>query len=67
MSSLLARRKLLVSRDGCPELCKRIPQYGWDPNAAKTGKEQPLKVNDDDVDALRYGVHGKIPTYRVTG
>jgi PBSX family phage terminase large subunit len=67
VSSMLARRKLLVSRDGCPELCKRIPQYAWDGNAAKTGKEQPLKVNDDDVDSLRYGVHGHIPTWRAAG
>lgn len=67
VSSLLARRKLLISQRGCPELSRRILSYAWDPNAAKLGKEQPLKQNDDDVDCLRYGVHGKIPQWRITG
>jgi PBSX family phage terminase large subunit len=66
MSTMLARRKLRISLRGCPELAKRIPNYSWDSKAAKLGKEQPLKVEDDDVDSCRYGVHGKIPAWRVT-
>jgi len=67
VSTLLNRRKLRVSLRGCPELSKRIPTYAWDTNAAKVGKEQPLKFEDDDCDSLRYGVHGKIPSWRVSG
>lgn len=67
VSTLLARRKLRISKRGCPELCKRLPNYAWDDKASKRGVEQPLKVEDDDADALRYGVHGKIPQWRLTG
>jgi hypothetical protein len=67
VSTLLSRRKLKVSLRGCPELAKRIPNYSWDDKAAKTGKEQPKKIEDDDCDAFRYGVHGKIPQWRVIG
>jgi|ERR1700733_1152257 len=67
VSTLLARRKLRVNRDECPELAKRIPTYAWDDKAAKRGDEQPKKVEDDDCDALRYGVHGKIQQWRCTG
>ncbi len=67
VSTLLARRKLMISQRGCPELCKRVPNYAWDKNAAKRGEEKPLKVEDDDNDSLRYGVHGKIPQWRLSG
>lgn len=67
VSTLFSRRKLRISKRGCPELAKRIPNYAWDDKAAKRGVEQPLKIEDDDCDALRYGVHGKIPQWRVTG
>lgn len=67
VSTLLAKRQLRISKRGCPELAKRIPNYSWDDKAAKLGKEQPKKVEDDDCDACRYGVHGKIPQWRITG
>ena len=67
VSTLLARRKLRISQRGCPELTRRVPSYAWDGKAAKLGIEKPLKVEDDDNDSLRYGVHGKIPQWRVTG
>ncbi len=67
VSQLLHRRKLRISKRGCPELAKQIPNYAWDDAAAKRGVEQPVKANDDDVDAMRYGVHGKIPAWRVSG
>lgn len=66
MSTLLARRKLRISLRGCPELARRLPNYAWDDKAAKLGKEQPKKVEDDDCDCCRYGVHGKIPQWRLT-
>ena len=67
VSTLLARRKLIVNRDMCPKLAQAIPVYSWDAKAAKLGDEKPMKKNDDEVDALRYGLHGKIPKYRVAG
>ena len=57
----------MISKTGCPELAKRVPTYAWDEKAAKRGIEQPLKVEDDDCDSMRYGVHKKIPSWRVTG
>lgn len=66
VSTLLGRKKLMISQRGCPELIKRLPNYSWDPNAAKRGDEKPKKVEDDDSDALRYGVHGKIPQWRLS-
>lgn len=66
VSSLLATRRLMVNVDHCNGLEKAIMNYAWDDKAAKLGDEQPLKVNDDDVDMLRYGVHGKIPQWRVS-
>ena len=67
VSTLLASRRLRLSKTGCPELVKRVPNYAWDSKAAKFGNEKPLKVEDDDNDSLRYGVHGKIPAWRLAG
>ena len=66
VSTLLSRRKLKISKTGCPRLYKRVPTYAWDDKAAKRGEEQPLKVEDDECDALRYGIHGKVPMWRVS-
>lgn len=67
VSTLLSRRKLRISKTGCPRLVSRLPNYSWDGKAALRGIEQPLKVEDDECDALRYGVHGKILPWRVSG
>ncbi len=67
VATMLSRRKVRISKRGCPELAKRIPNYAWDDNAAKRGVEQPLKVEDDDCDSFRYGIHSKVPAWRVTG
>lgn len=66
VSTLLAQRNLLINIDQCNGMEKFIPNYAWDEKAAKRGVEQPLKQNDDDVDAMRYGLHGKIPQWRLT-
>lgn len=67
VSTMLSRRKLRINIDGCPRLVKKVPNYAWDDKASKRGEEAPLKVNDDEPDALRYGLHGKIMPYRVAG
>lgn len=66
VSTLFSRRKLRISQRGCPRLCKRIPTYAWNEKAGLRGVEEPLKKEDDEPDSLRYGVHGKIPQWRVS-
>jgi PBSX family phage terminase large subunit len=65
VSTLLSQRNLLINVDECNGIETMIPNYAWDEKAANRGIEQPLKKNDDDVDMLRYGVHGKIPAWRL--
>lgn len=40
----------------CMGLLGEIPGYTWEPNRAGGFKEQPIKINDDACDALRYAV-----------
>lgn len=40
----------------CQGLLGEIPGYTWAPNRGGGFKEEPIKVNDDACDALRYGV-----------
>lgn len=67
VSTMLSRRMLIINVDECQGLEKRIPNYAWDDKASKRGEEAPKKIEDDDVDMLRYGVHGKIPKWRYMG
>jgi PBSX family phage terminase large subunit len=55
VSSVLASNKLLVHAS-CKALIQEIGGYSWDDQAALRGIEQPLKVADHGVDALRYGI-----------
>ena len=64
-SSMMARKRIRVNRTGCPNLAAQIPVYSWDPKASARGIEQPLKQNDDAVDAMRYVVKSKIPAWRL--
>jgi phage terminase large subunit len=42
----------------CVGLLGEIPGYTWKPNRAGGFHEEPIEVNDDACDALRYGVVG---------
>jgi len=64
VSGMMTTRKIRIHKRKCADLIREIQFYCWDENASKRGKEQPLKQNDDDCDALRYGLHGKIPRWR---
>jgi len=55
MASLLATEHLVVA-DTCEHLINRIPGYVWDPKATARGEDAPIKADDDEVDALRYGI-----------
>lgn len=65
VSSMFAKRKIRIHKKNCPNLIRSIPIYVWDTKAALRGLEQPLKVKDDAPDCLRYGVHNKIPRWRL--
>lgn len=65
VSSLLATDRLRVS-DRCVHLIEQIPGYGWDLKATAKGQDKPVKVNDHEVDALRYAVHSTRVLWRDT-
>lgn len=56
ISSLLGTDRMKVSA-ACEQLIEFLPGYGWDPKATLKGEDKPMKVDDHEVDALRYGVH----------
>lgn len=63
VASLLATGQLQVS-DRCTKLIKYLPGYSWDPKATLRGVDQVLKVDDHEVDALRYAVHSTRALWR---
>jgi len=46
----------LIIGPACHNLIREMQKYAWDPKASRHGKEEPIKQNDDTVDALRYAV-----------
>ena len=56
VSSLFAAGRLRVS-DRCTHLIDGIPGYRWDSAASEKGRTEPIKQDDDEVDALRYVVY----------
>lgn len=56
VAGLLATDRLKVS-DRCVQLIEKMPGYVWDEKATARGKDEPLKENDDEVDALRYAIY----------
>lgn len=57
VQSVLYSGHLLVVGENCPKLVEMLPGYMWDTKATERGSTQPVKDNDDEVDALRYGVY----------
>jgi phage terminase large subunit len=64
VSTMMSLKRLRVHRH-CKNLLERIPAYVWDPNKAKRGLEEPIKANDDEIDACRYGIATKIAPWRL--
>lgn len=64
-ASMMARKKLRIHRTRCPRLCREIPAYSWDPKKSLRGLEEPIKINDDACDALRYIVKTKVTPWRI--
>lgn len=63
VASLFHIGKLAISRD-CVKLIEAMGGYVWDEKKAqRTGEEVPLKVDDHEPDALRYGCFTHIRRY----
>lgn len=54
VSSLFKLNKLKLIRSGIDRMLFEISNYVW---ADKIGKEEPTKINDDSLDALRYAIY----------
>lgn len=64
VQSLMASRRLYVVKENCPKLLEHIPAYEWSTKATEAGRTEPVKDNDDEVDALRYCVYTSRHTWR---
>lgn len=56
VASLLSTDGLFVA-DSCRKLIEYLPGYSWDAKATARGEDAPIKADDHEADALRYGVH----------
>ncbi|QGH80661.1 terminase large subunit [Microbacterium phage Zanella] len=63
LTSLLAVDKIAVSSN-CTELIEHVPGYLWDKKAADRGVDEPVKEDDDEMDAWRYAVYSSRRQWR---
>ena len=56
LSTLMATGRLKVFRT-CKHWLDEVEGYVWDSDHNRNFKDQPLKLNDDLMDATRYLVH----------
>jgi hypothetical protein len=54
MSTALYKKQLVIYRE-CQRTISEMGNYVWSPKSAESGVEEPIKVNNDGVDMLRYG------------
>lgn len=55
IDGMLNRSTLLVHSD-CREIVREFESYSWDNKASETGVDRVIKLNDDILDAMRYGL-----------
>lgn len=55
MTNLMQEGTLTI-HPRCTNLIREIEGYSWDPKASAKGWDEPIKINDHAVDALRYAV-----------
>jgi PBSX family phage terminase large subunit len=65
VSTMIAKRRLKVHRNNCPNLLTERSAYVWDEKAANRGEEKPVKQADHALDALRYVVKTMISPRRL--
>ena len=54
LASGLFTHKIVLYGPGCKQGIEQLVGYMWNDSAKVRGKDEPLKVNDDFPDALRY-------------
>ena len=60
MISLIKDGQLFICSE-CSNLIKEMEAYVWHPKCIEKGEDEPLKMNDHAVDALRYAVNTHKP------
>lgn len=63
VAGLLSMRRLLI-HSSCAGVLKEFPGYVWDEKAQKRGEDKPMKIHDDSMDTLRYGVWSRRALWR---
>ena len=61
---LISQGRLKLNRK-CTSTWAEFQTYVWDEKAAANGKEQPLKVNDHSMDAIRYYCKTMVAKWRL--
>lgn len=57
INNLFEQNRFLI-HESCVNTIRQLQTYAWDAKAAARGKEVPLKLDDDCVDAFRGGICG---------
>ncbi len=60
VTSEMKAGKLFICKE-CTNLIREIEGYVWHPKCNEKGEDEPLKVNDHAVDALRYAINSHHP------
>lgn len=63
VASLLAAGRLII-HESCTHLITEIQSYVWDAKAAAKGEDEPVKLDDHAVDALRYAILTSRPMWQ---
>ena len=50
-------KKIRINKNNCQDLIKEAESYAFDPKKLEVGIEEPLKINDHGLDAMRYIVN----------
>jgi hypothetical protein len=57
INNLFKQNRFLI-HESCVNTIQQLQTYAWNAKAAARGKEEPLKLDDDCVDAFRGGICG---------
>jgi hypothetical protein len=65
VSTMMALRRVHFHRQRCKRTIAGLQTHCWNPKAAARGVEEPLKVKDDEADAVRYDIKTKVAPWRL--
>lgn len=66
MSTMIQKRRVMAHRKNCPYFQREIDGYVWDEKASLRGVEQPVKVGDHAMDAMRYLLKTTVKRWRIS-